>query len=191
MSDSDADEKPSKKSNRDKKSAKDQMNSSMNKILNSKKTAKSEESKRNLKWISFTRTKFSFGFQHLSAAYVPAMSEEPHGFAVCLEKVSGWSIPPAVLKEFGKGDYEVTAQLSLSMFHLSSSTFFGTTWMGPSVSLGHNDYNDSMVSKVIDFDYTDIIYMISRITDPTCVGIIEIVVSKYDLRKNLVAGQFG
>lgn len=116
------------------------------------------------------------------------MLEEPRGLCICLDKVSGWSIPTAVLKEFGKGDYEITAQLSFSMFHLSSSTFFGTTWMGPSVSLGHG--NDQVV-KTLDFEYTDIVYMLSRITDPTCVGIIEIVVSKFDLRKNLVAAQFG
>jgi hypothetical protein len=152
------------------------------------KVIKSEEARRNLKWVSYTRAKVSFGFQHLSAAYVPAMLEEPRGLCLCLDKVSGWSIPTAVLKEFGKGDYEITAQLSFSLFHLSSSTFFGTTWMGPSVSLGHGD--DQLV-KTIDFEYTDIVYMLSRITDPTCVGIIEIVVSKFDLRRNLVAAQFG
>lgn len=152
------------------------------------KVIKAEEDRRNLRWLSFTRAKVSFGFQHLSAAYVPTMLDEPHGLCICLEKVSGWSIPSAVLKEFGKGDFEITAQLSFSMFHLSSSTFFGTTWMGPSVSLGHGN---SEVVKTIDFEYTDIVYMLSRITDPTCVGIIEIVVSKFDLRKNLVAAQFG
>lgn len=149
---------------------------------------KAEENRRILKWVSFTRAKVSFGFQHLSNAYVPAMLEEPHGYAICLEKVSGWSIPSAVLKQFGKGDFEITAQLSFSMFHLSSSTFFGTTWMGPSVSLGHGN---AEISKLIDFQYTDIVYLLSRITDPTCVGIIEVVVSKFDLRKNLVASQFG
>eukprot|EP01032_Pedospumella_encystans_P018860 gene18860-21459_t len=149
---------------------------------------KADENRRILKWVSFTRAKVSFGFQHLSNAYVPAMLEEPHGFAICLEKVSGWSIPSAVLKQFGKGDFEITAQLSFSMFHLSSSTFFGTTWMGPSVSLGHGN---AEISKLIDFQYTDIVYLLSRITDPTCVGIIEIVVSQIDLQKKLVAPQFG
>lgn len=186
MSESDADEKRVK-TNRfdDEKTAKGARDDDRPVPL---KVIKAEESRRNLKWVSFTRAKVSFGFQHLSAAYVPAMLEEPHGFCICLEKVSGWSIPSAVLKQFGKGDYEITAQLSFSMFHLSSSTFFGTTWMGPSVSLGQGN---TEISKVIDFEYTDIVYMLSRITDPTCVGIIEIVVSKFDLKKNLVASQFG
>lgn len=188
MSDRDSDEKPQRRRADDDKSAKqphDRLSEGKQPPL---KVIKSEEVRRNMKWVSHTRSRVSFGFQHLSAAYVPAMLEEPHGLCICLEKVSGWSIPAAVLKEFGKGDFEITAQLSFSMFHLSSSTFFGTTWMGPSVSLGHG--STDMV-KTIDFEYTDIIYMLSRITDPTCVGIIEVVVSKFDLRKNLVASQFG
>jgi hypothetical protein len=149
---------------------------------------KSDESKRNTKWVSFSKSKVSFGFQHLGPAYVPSMSSERKGLVVCLEKVGGWSIPGQVLKEFGNGDYEITAQLSFSMFHLNSSTFFGSTWMGPSVSLGNSH---SKIPKVIDFDYVDIVYMISRITDPSCVGVIEIVVSKFDSKRNLVASQFG
>lgn len=187
MSFAEADEKP-RASRRDDDDEDKMSKRSSEPKQQSLKVIKSEEARRNLKWVSFTRAKVSFGFQHLSAAYVPAMLDEPRGLCICLDKVSGWSIPAAVLKEFGKGDFEITAQLSFSMFHLSSSTFFGTTWMGPSVSLGHGN---SDVVKTIDFEYTDIIYMLSRITDPTCVGIIEVVVSKFDLRKNLVAAQFG
>lgn len=152
------------------------------------KVKKSDEIKRNTKWVSFFKSKISFGFQHLGPAYVPSMSSERKGMAVCLEKVGGWSIPSQVLKEFGKGEYDITAQLSFSMFHLNSSTFFGSTWMGPSVSLGNSH---SKIPKVIDFDYVDIVYMISRITDPSCIGVIEIVVSKFDSKRNLVASQFG
>jgi hypothetical protein len=185
MADSRSDEKPRKRE--EEKSSKE-VTVRTNDKQQSLKVIKSEEARRNLKWVSFTRAKVSFGFQHLSAAYVPAMLEEPRGYCICLENVSGWSIPSAVLKEFGKGDYEITAQLSFSMFHLSSSTFFGTTWMGPSVVLGRGNTD---MSKTFDFEYADIVYMLSRITDPTCVGIIEVVVSKFDLRTNLVAAQFG
>ena len=184
MSNLDSDEKPTRARKDDEKSAKDIMDDRPPTL----KAIKSDEERRNVKWVSFTRGKVAFGFQHLSAAYVPAMMEEPHGLCICLEKVSGWSIPSAVSKEFGKGDFEITAQLSLSLFHLSSSTFFGTTWMGAPVSLGHGDKE---LPKLIDFDYPDIVYMLSRITDPTCVGIIEIVVSKFDLKRNLIAAQFG
>jgi len=191
--DRDADEKPSRSSKDSKPSSKGDNNIITTKSIKqiNKKTIKSEENKRNVKWISFTKGKFSFGFQHLTPAYVPSMSDEPRGYSICLHKVHGWSIPNAIIKEFGDGDYEITAQLSLSLYHLSSSTFFGTTWMGPSLSLGHSDSKEVLASKVIDFEYQDIVYLISRITDPTCVAILEIVVSKYDLRQNSVAAQFG
>ena len=151
-------------------------------------TTKAEESRRITKWVSFSKSKVSFGFQHLAPGYVPTMTSEPRGLAICIEKVSGWNIPSQVLKEFGKGDYEITVQLSLSMFHLTSSSFFGSTWMGPPISLGSSG---TKLPKIIDFEYVDIVYMLSRITDPSCVGVIEIVVSKYDSKKNLVASQFG
>ncbi|KAJ1442329.1 hypothetical protein B484DRAFT_442214 [Ochromonadaceae sp. CCMP2298] len=186
MSDLDADEKPSDRTRRER----DEKSSS--KALQvrepSKKDVKDGEKKRNMKWTAFTRAKVSFGFQHLSPAYIPAMVEDPQGWCICFEKVSEWSIPAAVMKEFGDGDYEITAQLSLSLFHLASSTFYGTTWMGPSVSLAHGD---SEIPKVFTFEYPDIVYLLTRITDPTCVAIVEIVVSKFDLRKNLTAAQFG
>ncbi len=155
---------------------------------NAFRNTKSDESRRNTKWVSFAKTKVSFGFQHLGPGYVPTMTSDVRGLAVCLEKVSGWNIPSQVMKEFGKGDFEITVQLSLSMFHLTSSSFFGSTWMGPSISLGNSG---SKMPKIIDFEYVDIVYMLSRITDPSCVGVIELVVSKIDSKRNLIASQFG
>lgn len=161
---------------------------SKNKTIKTATQNKSEESRRNTKWVSFSKSKVSFGFQHLAPGYVPTMTENARGLALSIEKICGWSIPSQVLKEFGKGDFEITVQLSLSMFHLTSSSFFGSTWMGPSISLGNSG---SKMPKVIDFEYVDIIYMLSRITDPSCVGVIEIVVSKFDSKRNLNASQFG
>lgn len=147
-----------------------------------------EESRRNLKWLSFTKIKTSFGFKHLSPAFVPSMASDVRGIAVSFEKVCGWSVPEYVIQEFGKGNYEITVQLSLSMFHLNSSSFFGSTWMGPPITLGNGN---NFSHDTIDFEYTEILYMLTKIVDPSCVGVIEIVVSKFDPKKNLVAAQFG
>lgn len=141
-----------------------------------------------LKWLAFAKSKLSLGFQHLDQSLLPLMSEDRHGYAICLEKISGWTIPAAVLKTFGDGSYEITVQLSLTMFHISTATFFGSTWLGPSILLGANEKN---LPRLIDFDYRDIIYMITRITDPACVGIIEVVVSKVDIQSKTVLAQYG
>jgi len=147
-----------------------------------------EESRRNLKWILFARSRISFGFHHLGPSQLPNMSGERRGISICFEKVCGWSIPQNVLKMLGSGDCELTAQLSLSMFHLPSNTYFGTTWMGPTVSLGSNHRK---IPDIVDFDYSDIVYMITRLADPACIAVIEIVVSKIDTRRNFVLAQFG
>lgn len=46
--------------------------------ISMKKHEKSEERRRYLKWLSFTKSKISFGFQHLTKEYVPVMSENFH-----------------------------------------------------------------------------------------------------------------
>eukprot|EP01038_Epipyxis_sp_PR26KG_P004534 gene4534-6404_t len=144
-----------------------------------------EENRRRVKWLSFAKSKVSFGFKHLSPAYVPSMTAEKHGITICFEWVRNWSIPQQVQQEIERGEYDVTVKLSLSMFHLHSSSFFGSTWVGPEVDL------PSSHSKTVDFKYEDIIYMISRISDPSCVAVVEIILTKYDTKKNLQVAQFG
>jgi hypothetical protein len=149
------------------------------------------ETRRNLKFSSFVKSKLSFGFKHLKASHVPMMGEQARGFALRFEKVEGWEFPKQVRRELmaasERESFDIQVHLSLSMFHLNSSSFFGSTWTGPPVSIG-----DSLEEgKNIDFDYTDIVYMISRITDPSCVAVVEIVASKYDRRRNVVTAQFG
>ena len=79
----------------------------------------------------------------------------------------------------------MNVQVSLSLFHLKSSSFFGSTWMGPPVSLG------SSYSKTLELDYPDIIYLTTRIVDQTCIGVIEVVVSQVDAARNITKAQFG
>lgn len=157
----------------------------------SKDTSKSkalDEGSRLARWSSLLKTKLSFGFHHLSPAHLPSMSEERRAYALCFEKVTNWHLPETILKAFGEGDYEITLQLSLSFYHLNSASFFGSTWMGPAISLGSSDRK---LPAALDFDYADIVYFLSRISDPSCVAVIEIVVSKFDNQRNLVTKQFG
>lgn len=151
-------------------------------------TMGNNEVRRNLKWASFAKARVSFGFKHLSPAHVPSMTSEPRGIALCFDKLSGWTLPAPIRKQFelnNGSDYEIRLQLSMSMFHLNSSSFFGSTWMGPPATVAEVHSSSSPV------EYTDVVYMISRITDPSCVAVVEIIVSKYDLQKNVTSQQFG
>jgi hypothetical protein len=205
-----------------------------------------EESRRFGKWYSFAKTKLSFGFQHLAPEVVPAMADDRTGFAIRFDKIAGWSIPAGILRSAAVvgedvNKYEYQIQLSLSMYHLTSCSFFGSTWMGSPVTLNNNIFNitettksvpiepptvrDStnkpngfydhasvpaesktiediapktktivtrtIVSRVVEVEYQDIIYMISRIIDPTCVAVIEVVLTKISKESKLVVGQYG
>lgn len=155
-----------------------------------RRSHKDEESRRNLKWISFSKPRMVFGFDHLGSSNVPVMSAKTRGISICFEKISGWHIPPQIYQDLGLGlnNFEFSVQLSLSMFHLSSSSFFGSTWMGRSVPLG-SDNED--LPDLIDLEYNEIVYLISRLADPSCIGVVEIVVSKTSTQKKLVTAQYG
>ena len=109
---------------------------------------------------------------------------------MCIEKISGWHVPSEILRNIGSGsdNFEFSVQLSLSMFHLASSSFFGSTWMGRSVPL---DYDDEDLADLIDLEYNEILYLVTRLADPSCVGVVEIVVSRTSVQKKLVTAQYG
>lgn len=151
-------------------------------------TEAGEETKKIIKWLSFARTNVSFGFQHLGPAYLPLMTEERRGYSLYFDKVSGWNIPQSVIRSFGDGDYEVIVQLSLSLYQISTNTFFGSSWMSPPVSLGNSK---RISTNILEFECNDLVYFLTRIIDPACVAVIEIVVSKVDPRKNSIVNQFG
>jgi hypothetical protein len=243
---SEADSKNPPKGGAGKKS--DQKGEGINKW---KRTPEDEESRRFIKWFSFARSNMSFGFQHLPPVSVPSMVEDRTGYAIRFEKITGWSIPNGIVKaitaiqeDVGKYDYRI--QLSMSMYHMTSNTFFGTTWMGTPVQLNPSIFNitestatvpveddpllssmrgsksgfygtsmtpeqlaalqkeenakekktktittKTILSRVIDVDYQDLVYMISRITDPNCVAVLEVVLSKVNKDSKLSIAQYG
>ena len=131
-----------------------------------------------LKWISFAKPKCVLGFEKLPTTSLPTMSTKNHGISVCLDSIEGWN-PPVQLQD-DSGKFEILVQLSLSLLHLQSSTFFGSTWMSSPIPITDDN-----------IEFSEIIYTITRIVDPSCVGIIEIVASRYDIDKQLVTAQYG
>ena len=146
-----------------------------------------EESRRTLRWLAFSRPRVVFGFDHLGAINLPNISNHLKGLALCFERVSGWHVPVQIFQDVESSACEFRVQLSLSMFHLNSNTYFGSTWMGDALLL-NDEINEYSVQ--VDIPYNEIVYMISRLNDPSCVGVVEIVVSKIS-KKGLVIGQYG
>ena len=147
------------------------------------------DSRRVQKWLIFSKSKVVFGFDKLPVTQRPNMASKSRGFSICFEKVQGWTVPTQILEELESGNYEMSAQLSLSLYHFTSNSFFGSTWMGVSVPIGGGG-RDS-VAEVIDFEYRDIVYLTSRLTDPQCVAVVEVVVSKTSKSDRIVVSQYG
>ena len=148
-----------------------------------------DESKRYTRWLSFARPRVVLGFDRLPKASAPNMKETARGIALSFTRIQGWGLPTQMLHDIDSGDFYISVQLSLSLCHLATKTFFGSTWLGVGVSLGQGD--SESIPDVVDFDYSDIIYAISRLTDPSCVGIVEVVVSKVSKSKNVAVSQHG
>ena len=152
--------------------------------------ASGAEYKRSLRWTSFAKPKVVFGFEHLTANRVPSMGSTSRGLSVCFDQVQGWSIPSAVIDDLQKnrGKFDVSIQLSLSLFHFQSGSFFGSTWIGFPVYL---EDQRSIDQAMLSIDYHEIVYLISRVCDPSCIGVVELICNKIDVKKSLIVAQYG
>jgi hypothetical protein len=158
---------------------------------NDRKNVKEEnELKRVTKWISFTKPKIVLGFDQMSANILPSSGASTRGISVCFDKIVGWSLPSIIIDKFNKsrGSIEISVQLSLSLFHFQSGSFFGSTWLGNPVYI---DERRGIEQSFIDVDYSEIIYLLTRIADPSCIGVVELVCNEIDTSKSIIAMQYG
>ncbi len=152
------------------------------------RTEKDDEDRRFLRWSSFATPRLVLGFDHVPPALVPTTGNKTKGYSLCFERVLGFPIPSSLLADNDKGGHELSVQLSFSLFHMNSVSFFGSTWMGEPVALSKNG---KQLPREVDFDCLEIVYLMSRITDPTCLGIVEVVLSKKQISNDVVVAQYG
>lgn len=148
-----------------------------------------DDFKRYQRWLSFARPHIVLGFDRVISSEAPIMSRKLQGLSLVFSQLQGWSLPSQLLQEIDSGDHSISVRLSLSLCHMASRTFFGSTWLGSPVHLGESGHED--IPTVIDFDYSEIVYILSRLTDPSCVGIVEVVASKMQRGKNITVSQHG
>ena len=139
------------------------------------------------RWISFAKQKCAFGFERLDNKEVPLMSSKVYGLSICFEKIQGWKVPKSLLNDLNSGLCEISLNLSLSLLHLKTFTFFGTTWIGTHpISLVENK-----VPEVIDIEYVDLVYLLSKLIDPSCIGVVEIIATRVEKNSKLTTAQYG
>ena len=146
------------------------------------KLSRDDDIRRNLRWVAFTKPRAVFGFDHLSPITIPTHSGL-RGFAITFEKITGFSIPSTFI------GHAFSIQLSFSFFHIKSQSFFGSTWLSFPVDIPADSPGDAV--SIVDIDINDIIYFVSRLTDPACVGVVEIVASLQSSAGKVPAGQYG
>lgn len=151
--------------------------------------SKENEMRRNLRWISFARPRVVFGFDHLSPAYIPSMARKNSGFCLCIDKISGWTAPRDLLKDTEKrDDICVSVKLNISLYHLNSISFFGSTWSSEPVVLNEDG---STLREDVAVDFGEVVYLLSRVNDPSCIGVVEIVAMKENIDTGVCLAQYG
>jgi hypothetical protein len=150
------------------------------------RNAENENTRRSLKWSGFSRKNGAIGFERLTNSQLPEMSQKTHGISVVFEKIHGWKIPKNLLADLNNGLCDMRIHLSISLYHMKSLTFFGTAWNGASVPLP-----DSKLQETLDVEYSDIIYILTRLIDTSCIGIVEVVASKIEKESNVTTAQYG
>jgi hypothetical protein len=163
----------------------------MSKSANDNETEESlsDQTRAVKKWLAFTKGKKSLGFHKLQSTLNPSLSANSHGYALCIDKVVGWK-PPTALQSFSRTNHEseISLQLSLSLFNLQSLAFFGSTWRSSSVCISSEDLYSG---KTIDFPCDDIVYLLSRIRDSSCIGIIELIALNFNRKRGIAVSEFG
>jgi hypothetical protein len=137
-----------------------------------------------LKWLSFAKSRYTL------PADISVDVNKPTGYSVCFQSVKGWHMPKVLYENIDQG-YEISVQLTFSLYHLDTGTFFGSTWMGSPLVLHSGTGEHSSLPDLIDFPYAEPLYVLSRGSDPACVGVVEVVVSTRDPKHNITMSQYG
>jgi hypothetical protein len=78
--------------------------------------------------------------------------------------------------------------VNISLYHYNSVSFFGSTYTSESVLLSDDG---ARLPDTMNVDLSEVVYMLSRINDPSCIMVMEIVAEKEDITKNVVTGSYG
>lgn len=132
-----------------------------------------------LRWESFAKSNFVLGFNHLNPVDYPTMSTHQRGLCINIQSIVDWTPPNLGDNESNKTITRI--HMNVALYHLKTQSFFGSTWRSP--ELQYIETNDNRETVKID----ELVYLVTRITDPACVCISEIVLSNTDKRGVLLS----
>lgn len=124
----------------------------------------------------------------------PVTSEYPTAYALLLSGVEPWPIPSALKKkmkdeklQFGMICKKIACSISMTFYHVLSKKFFGSTFVGHEYVVSTEATNIPISVK----NFNEIMYFQSRIRDPNCFAVIELVMSTFDSVSDEVSNRYG
>mmetsp|Transcript_34093 Transcript_34093/g.50049 ORF Transcript_34093/g.50049 Transcript_34093/m.50049 type:complete len:1438 (+) Transcript_34093:97-4410(+) len=114
----------------------------------------------------------------------PSQAKNVQTYAMQILRINPWPIPPNLLKIIQKANARALSySVSMSFYHILSKRFFGSTWIG-------RNYLNSSVEEDGSLETNELVYFQSKIMDPNCFAVIELVATKHDLQQQKITGQY-
>jgi hypothetical protein len=119
--------------------------------------------------------------------------DHPTVYAFLLASINPWPIPPSFKKRLQSVEHDgmqvlnITCSMSMTFYHSKTKRFFGSTYLGHE----HHCTIQSSSSKIVFENFNELTYFFTRINDPNCFIVIELVMNILSPLSGGVSGRVG
>ena len=109
----------------------------------------------------------------------PTRKVDGTSYAFLLSSINPWPMPPSLKKRLQTAELnrmhltKVTCSMSMTFYHPKSKRFYGSTWVGHE----HPCTIKSSSTKLVLDNFSELTYFFTRINDPCCFIVIELIMN--------------
>jgi hypothetical protein len=119
--------------------------------------------------------------------------DHPTVYAFLLASINPWPIPPSFKKRLQSVEHDgmqvlnITCSMSMTFYHSKTKRFFGSTYLGHE----HHCTIQRSSSKIVFENFNELTYFFTRINDPNCFIVIELVMNILSPLSGGLSGRVG
>lgn len=129
----------------------------------------------------------------LPKEHAPNIDVDPTVYAMILASINPWPIPPSFKKRLqsveqnGMQVLNITCSMSMTFYHSKTKRFYGSTYIGHE----HHWTIQKSSSKIVFENFNELTYFFTRINDPNCFLVIELVMNILSPLSGGISGRVG
>ncbi|KAL3785924.1 hypothetical protein HJC23_008119, partial [Cyclotella cryptica] len=114
---------------------------------------------------------------------------DPATYAICISRTT-WPISGSIKKKLEEtSERRMTCSASMSFYHFKGAKFYGSTYVGDEHAFTLKSGKSDILSQIKNFN--ELVYFQTKVYDPNCFVVIELVVSLYDHFDDSVEKRYG